>query len=191
MTTLALIPKRVRASIMRLPQVHDRNRQGLVTYLIALAREKGLSAYVGEGRNRWAAIHRLDAAVLYRLALEQGAAGGQYHAVAEAGVSLWEIAEAIGRRLGVPSAGKTEEEVPAHFGGLPHSRAWISRPQAPKRKRYLDGGLRNPPDYLPISTGQTESRSGHGIIGPQELAARLSAPHSHDTDLTRFQRRNR
>lgn len=117
-TALTLIPKGVRASIVRLPQVHDRNGQGLVTYLIALAHEKGVSACVGEGGNRWAAAHRLDVAVLYRLALEKGAAGGRYHAVAEEGVPLKDIAAAIGRRLDVPVVGKTGEEVSAHFGWL-------------------------------------------------------------------------
>src|SRR5580693_2412097 len=102
--------KGVRVSAMRLPQVHDPVKQGLITYLIAVAREKGVSAYVGDGRNRWPAVHRLDAAALYRLALEQGSAGARYHAVAEEGVSLREIAEAIGRGLKVPVVAKSPEE---------------------------------------------------------------------------------
>ena len=79
----ALVKRGVRVSSVRLPQVHDAVKQGLVTYTIAVAREKGVSAYVGEGRNRWAAVHRLDAARLYRLALEKQEAGARYHAVAE------------------------------------------------------------------------------------------------------------
>ena len=79
----ALVKRGVRVSSVRLPQVHDAVKQGLVTYTIAVAREKGVSAYVGEGRNRWAAVHRLAAARLYRLALEKQEAGARYHAVAE------------------------------------------------------------------------------------------------------------
>ena len=114
----ALELKGVSASVMRLPQVHDPIKQGLVTYLIALAREKGLSAYVVEGRNRWAAAHVSDVAHLYRLALEQHEAGARYHAVAEEGVSLRDIAEAIGRGLNVPAVSLSPEEAAVHFGWL-------------------------------------------------------------------------
>jgi nucleoside-diphosphate-sugar epimerase len=117
-TAMALASRGVRASVVRLPQVHDRVKQGLVTYLIAIAREKRVSAYVGDGRNRWAAAHVLDAARLYRLALEKGSAGGLYHAVAEEGVTLREIAEAIGRGLKVPVVSKSPEEAAVHFGGF-------------------------------------------------------------------------
>jgi nucleoside-diphosphate-sugar epimerase len=77
------MPQGVRASIVRLPQVHDRDKAGLVSFLIAAAREKGVSAYIGEGRNRWSAVHRLDVPPVYRLALEKASAGATYHAVAE------------------------------------------------------------------------------------------------------------
>ena len=85
-TAVALMERGVHASVMRLPQVHDTVKQGLVTPLIAVARAKGVSAYVGEGQNRWPAAHVTDVARLYRLALEKGTAGARYHAVAEEGV---------------------------------------------------------------------------------------------------------
>ena len=120
---IAQIPKGVRTGVMRLPQVHDTVKQGLVTYLIAVAREKGVSAYVGEGLNRWPAAHVLDVAHLYKLALEKLAtdkheAGARYHAVAEEGVPLREIAEAIGRGMKIPVVSISPEEAGAHFGFL-------------------------------------------------------------------------
>jgi nucleoside-diphosphate-sugar epimerase len=115
-TALALVPQGVRAAVMRLPQVHDTVKQGLVTYLIAIAREKGVSAYVGEGLNRWPAAHVSDVARLYRLALEQHETGARYHAVGEEGVPLRDIAAAIGRGLKVPARAISAEEAAAHFG---------------------------------------------------------------------------
>ncbi len=114
----ALSLKGVRASMMRLPQVHDTTRQGLLTYAVAVAREKGVSAYVGEGRNRWAAAHVSDVARLYRIALEKNEAGAKYHAVAEEGVPMRDIAEAVGRGLKVPVKSIPAEEAEAHFGWL-------------------------------------------------------------------------
>ena len=114
--TLAQIPKRVRASIVRLPQVHHRDKAGLVSFLIAVAREKGISAYIGEGRNRWSAVHRLDVPPVYRLALEKAPAGAAYHAVAEEGVRLREIADAIGRGLTLPVVSLSGDEATKHFG---------------------------------------------------------------------------
>jgi nucleoside-diphosphate-sugar epimerase len=103
--------------MVRLPQVHDQNKQGLVTYLINLAREKGVSAFVGDGKNRWSAAHLSDTARLYRLALEKGAAG-RYHAVAEEGVPVRDIAEVIGRRLKLSVVAKSPAEAAEHFGWL-------------------------------------------------------------------------
>jgi nucleoside-diphosphate-sugar epimerase len=117
-TALSLLPKGVRASVMRLPQVHDTIKQGLVTYVIAVAHEKGVSAYVGEGRNRWAAAHVLDVARLYRLALEKHETGAKYHAVAEEGVAMRNIAEAVGQGLKIPVVPLSPEEAQAHFGWL-------------------------------------------------------------------------
>ena len=114
----ALSLKGVRASVVRLPQVHDTMRQGLLTYAVAVAREKGVSAYVGDGHNRWAAAHISDVARLYRMALEKNEAGAKYHAVAEEGVRMLDIAEAIGRGLNVPTKSLSAEEAPAHLGWL-------------------------------------------------------------------------
>jgi nucleoside-diphosphate-sugar epimerase len=113
-----MVSRGVRATAMRLPQVHDRVKHGLITPLIEIARAKGVSAYVGDGRNRWPAAHLIDTARLYRLALEKGIAGERFNAVAEEGVPLREIAEAIGRRINVPVVAKTTEEAAEHFGWL-------------------------------------------------------------------------
>jgi nucleoside-diphosphate-sugar epimerase len=117
-TAETLLKRGVRASVVRLPQVHNTVKQGLVTYAIAVAREKGVSAYVGDGLNRWAAAHVLDTARLYRLAIERQEAGARYHAVAEEGVTFREIAEAIGRGLKLPVVSKSPEEAAAHFGSI-------------------------------------------------------------------------
>ena len=115
-TAVALAERGVNASVMRLPQVHDTVKQGLITPLIAVARAKGVSAYVGDGQNRWPAAHVSDVARLYRLALEKGTAGARYHAVAEEGVALKDIATAIGRGLNVPVVSIAQEQAQEHFG---------------------------------------------------------------------------
>jgi nucleoside-diphosphate-sugar epimerase len=113
----ALVGPGVRICLVRLPQVHDQNKQGLVTYLVDIARAKGVSAYVGDGMNRWSAAHLSDTARLYRLALDKGSAGC-YHAVAEEGVPVRDIAEVIGRRLKLPVVAKTPAEAAEHFGTM-------------------------------------------------------------------------
>jgi nucleoside-diphosphate-sugar epimerase len=114
----AVSERGVHVSVVRLPQVHDTVKQGLITYAVQVAREKGASAYIGEGLNRWPAAHVLDVAHLYRLALEKHEAGSRYNAVAEEGISMREIAEVIGRGLKVPVVSLSQKEAQAHFGWL-------------------------------------------------------------------------
>ncbi|ARP82857.1 NAD-dependent dehydratase [Bordetella genomosp. 8] len=110
----------VNVSIVRLPQVHDTVRQGLITYLIAMARERGSLAYIGDGSARWPAAHVDDVARLYRLALEKAAPGAKYHAVAEEGVAMRDIVETLGRRLALPVETVAPGEAEARFGWLAH-----------------------------------------------------------------------
>ncbi len=137
----------VNVSVMRLPQVHDTVTQGLVTPAVAIAREKGVSAYVGDGLNRWPAAHVLDVARLYRLALERREAGARYHAVAEEGVSFRDIAAAIGQGLKLPVLSLPATEAAGHFG-------WLA-PFA-----GLD---------LPASGARTQERLGWHPTGPELL----------------------
>ena len=152
---LTLAARGVRASVLRLPpSVHGKGDHGFVPRLISVAREKGVSAFIADGLNRWPAVHRLDAAHLYRLVLEKGTAGASYHGVADDGVPTREIAEAIGRGLNVPVVSKSSEEAAEHFG-------WIARFFA------MDG---------PASSALTQERLGWSPVQPG-LIADLNAEH--------------
>lgn len=115
---VAVATRRVNVSVVRLPQVHDTVKQGLITPYIAIARRTGVCAYVGDGSNRWPAAHVLDVARLYKLALERQEAGSRYHAVAEEGIPVRAIAEVIARGLKIGTRSVAQEEAQAHFGWL-------------------------------------------------------------------------
>jgi nucleoside-diphosphate-sugar epimerase len=138
----------VNVSVVRLPQVHDPARQGLITPLIAMYREKGVCTYVGDGLNRWPSAHVTDVGKLYQLALEKAQPNAKYHAVAEEGVSVRSIAEAIGKRLDLPVRSIAPEEAPAYVG-------WLAR--------FIDHDV-------PASSAQTRQKLGWEPNGPGLVA---------------------
>ena len=146
----------VNVSVVRLPQVHDPITQGLITPVIGMYREKGVCAYVGDGLNRWPSAYVLDVARLYRLAIEKAEPGAKYHAVAEEGVPMRDIAQAIGRRLKLPVKSITRQETQAFFG-------WLAM------FAELD---------MPASSEQTRRKLGWEPTGPGLIAdlGRLALP---------------
>ncbi len=147
---LAFALQGVRVSALRLPpSVHGDGDHGFVPMLFAIAREKGVSAYVGDGLNHWPAVHRLDAARLYRMALEKGIVGARYHGVADQGVVFRDIARLIGQHLNVPLVSKSPEEAADHFGWM--SRAFVS----------ID---------CPASSAQTQEQLGWRPTNPSLIA---------------------
>ncbi len=158
---LALASHGIRASVVRLPpSVHGEGDHGFVPQLISIAREKGASAYPGDGLNRWPAVHRLDAAHLYRLALEHGSTGATYHGVADEGVPVRDIAAVIGRRLNLPVVSKSSEEAADHFG-------WIA----------LFFGIDGP-----ASSAQTQQQLGWRLTQPG-LIPDIDQPHYFATEV--------
>lgn len=147
-TAVALATRGVNASVVRLPQVHDAVKQGLVSTAIQIYREKGACAYIRDGRNRMSAVHVLDAARLFRLALEKAEPDAKYHAVTEEGVTFRDVAETIGRHLQLPVKSITPEEAQDFFG-------WFA----------AFAGF-----DIPASSAQTRKKLGWKPVGPTLLA---------------------
>ena len=144
----AVAERGVNVSYVRLPQVHDTKKQGLISPLIEITRAKGRVAYLGEGQNRWPAAHVSDVALLYKLAVERGESGARYNAVAEEGITMRAIAETLGRRLKLPVVSLTGDEAAAHFG-------WIT----------MFAGV-----DMPASSAITREKLGWNPVGPGLLA---------------------
>jgi nucleoside-diphosphate-sugar epimerase len=147
-TAVSVAANGINVSVVRLPQVHDTVKQGLITPAIGLYRAKGACAYVGDGRNRWPAAYVLDVARLYRLAIEKAEPNAKYHAVAEEGLPMRDIAEAIGRRLRLPVKSVAPEDAQAYFG-------WLAMYAA---------------HDMPASSAQTRKKLGWQPTGPGLIA---------------------
>jgi nucleoside-diphosphate-sugar epimerase len=135
---LAMLSQGVHIVIVRLPpSVHGEGDHGFVPALINIARQKGVSAYIGDGLNRWPAVHRFDAAHLYRLALEKGSAGARYHGIGDEGIPVRDIAEVIGRRLSLPVIAKSPADAAEHFGWLANLFAMDSPASSVQTQKQL------------------------------------------------------
>jgi nucleoside-diphosphate-sugar epimerase len=147
-TGMVLAQRGVNISFVRLPQVHDTKKQGLISPLIEISRAKGRVAYVGDGKSRWPAAHVSDVARLYKLAIERAEAGARYHAVGEEGVTTKDISEALGRSLKLPVVSLSGDEAAAHFG-------WMA----------MFAGL-----DMPASSAITQKKLGWTPVGPGLIA---------------------
>ncbi len=166
-TTLSLASRSVHSSVVRLPPtVHGDGDHGFMAALVGIARDKGVSRYIGDGSNRWPAVHRLDAAHLFRLALEKAPAGSVLHAVADEGVPIRDIAEVIGRHLDLPVGAISPEDAAEHFAWLAGYLA-IDSPASSELTRELLG-------WHPTNPGLIEDLDkGHYFHGtPRTEAAK-------------------
>jgi nucleoside-diphosphate-sugar epimerase len=151
----SLTARGVRVSVVRLaPSVHGDGDHAFVPALINIAREKGVSAYVGDGSNRWTAVHRLDAGLLYRLVLEKDLAGARYHGVVEEGIAFRDIAEVIGGRLNIPVVSVSRKEAGDHFGFLGPFVAMDSHASSARTQEMLGWQPKQPGLIADIKNGR-------------------------------------
>jgi nucleoside-diphosphate-sugar epimerase len=159
------------------PSVYGEGDRAFVPALIAIAREKGVSAYGGDGSNRWPAVHRLDAVQLFRLALEQGGAGVKFHEVADEGVPVKQIAEVIGLRLNLPVVAKSLEAAADHFGWLGHFLS-ADCPASSALTRERLGWVPRQPGLI-----ADLDRAGYFETYQQALVTRSTSPCGQSADL--------
>jgi nucleoside-diphosphate-sugar epimerase len=166
--TLSFASRGIRSSIVRLPaSVHGEGDNGFVHVIVGVARAKDVSAFIGDGANRWPAVHRLDAARLFRLALEQAPPGSTLHGVGDEGVTIREIASVIGRHLEIPVASISQDAAPEHFGALSHFLA-VDGPASSERTRKLLG-------WQPAHPGLIEDLEQGHYFQETEAAAAVSS----------------